>query len=132
MNSKYLLVLFVHLLSHSQDEHPLFVYCLQIEMNLLQRSYKSLAEQMNNILWKRLWYIQLEQFLMKYVWSASGLVMVAIPIITTTNALNSEGECLTYKKNIKKGSELLIINVFITCYINIRAIGMFSRVAGRG
>ncbi|GAB6020143.1 hypothetical protein CHUAL_002871 [Chamberlinius hualienensis] len=54
----------------------------QVELGYLRTAYRSLAKHMVVIYQKRLWYIMLEQFLMKYVWSATGMVMVATPLLT--------------------------------------------------
>lgn len=60
----------------------IFYIFLQIEMGILQKAYASLVKQMSIIFNQKLWYIMLEQFLMKYVWSGAGMVMVSVSLLT--------------------------------------------------
>uniref|UniRef100_A0AC35U787 ABC transporter domain-containing protein n=1 Tax=Rhabditophanes sp. KR3021 TaxID=114890 RepID=A0AC35U787_9BILA len=56
------------------------------EHKQLLNAYESLTSQMMMIYKKRIPYIMIEQFLMKYVWSGSGMTMIAIPILLSQNS----------------------------------------------
>jgi len=73
---------FVHARIISNAEEISFYKGEHIEHSIVQVAYNGLAQQMNIIYNQRLWYIMFEQFLMKYIWSATGMVMVAIPVMS--------------------------------------------------
>lgn len=58
-----------------------------MELQQLRQAYNRLVNQMNNIFTQKLWFVMLEQFFMKYVWSGTGMVMVSLPILTSGTAL---------------------------------------------
>jgi ATP-binding cassette subfamily D (ALD) protein 1 len=51
----------------------------KIEEGILQQSYQDLIKHINYIYRQKIWYTMLEQFLMRYVWGACGMTMIAIP-----------------------------------------------------
>src|SRR5699024_10114242 len=74
---------FVHSRVITNAEEIAFYRGGHIERSVLERAYRSLTRQMNVIFKQRLWYVMLEQLLMKYLWSATGMVVIATPIMLT-------------------------------------------------
>ena len=61
------------------------------ELNLIKHNYALLKFELEKVYFSKLWYIILEQFLTKYVWSAAGLCMISLPVILSDqkNKLNA-------------------------------------------
>lgn len=51
----------------------------RLEENILHKSYDDLIKHINVIYKAKIFYTMLEQFLMRYVWGACGMLMIAIP-----------------------------------------------------
>lgn len=60
----------------------------RVELLQLREAYRRLSNQMNIIYSQRLWFVMLEQFFMKYVWSGTGMVMISLPVLMGVNVEN--------------------------------------------
>jgi len=69
-----------------------------------------LARQMHVIFGKRLWYVMVEQFLMKYIWTVSGMTMVAMPLLLGGNSktMTPEESISERTKTFTTAKDLLI------------------------
>ncbi|GAB0098143.1 ATP-binding cassette sub-family D member [Sergentomyia squamirostris] len=79
----------------------------RVELQQLREAYERLTRHMNVIFEQRLWFVMLEQFFMKYVWSGTGMVMVSLPILTTSkksrenaNGISDRTQYLTTARNL--------------------------------
>nr|XP_026485656.1 ATP-binding cassette sub-family D member 2 [Vanessa tameamea]XP_026485657.1 ATP-binding cassette sub-family D member 2 [Vanessa tameamea] len=80
----------------------------KVELGQLQSAYKELVTQMTSVFNKKLWYVMLEQFCMKYVWSGTGMVMLALPILTGTRIDSSAGEGISARTEYMTTSRNLL------------------------
>lgn len=53
----------------------------EAEHRYLNQAYRSLVSHLKRIIRLKLWYVMLEQLLMKYLWSGTGLLVIAMPLL---------------------------------------------------
>lgn len=84
------------------------------EHRYLNSAYKSLVKHLHRILAVKLWYVMLEQFLMKYMWSGTGLLVIAMPLLYNTatssgrGMINSDGDGMYNDASAFKQIEYLV------------------------
>ncbi|KAK9876399.1 hypothetical protein WA026_012710 [Henosepilachna vigintioctopunctata] len=72
----------------SNAEEIAFYNGHQVEQSHLRSAYQILVQHMEYMFGVKLWFVMLEQFLMKYVWSGTGIFVVSLPILLSTGATN--------------------------------------------
>ncbi|CAF3025200.1 unnamed protein product [Rotaria sp. Silwood2] len=76
------LLRFAHTRIIANAEEIAFFDGHEVEKKWILKLYNQLQAQTNLIIKKRLWFIMLEQFLMKYFWHSCGMIFIAIPFLT--------------------------------------------------
>lgn len=79
--SRYAYLRHVHSRIITNAEEIAFYGGHRVEFLQLREAYRRLSQQMNIIYSQRLWFIMLEQFFMKYVWSGTGMIMISLPVL---------------------------------------------------
>ncbi|XP_050302373.1 ATP-binding cassette sub-family D member [Anthonomus grandis grandis] len=52
----------------------------KVEQSHLRSAYRILTQHLEHMFAVKLWFVMLEQFLMKYVWSGTGMIVVSLPV----------------------------------------------------
>lgn len=81
---------YVHSRLIANSEEIAFYGGHAVEQGVLERTYLSLVKHTNAIFKARIFYTMVEGFFMKYVWSATGLMMVALPTFMIPEKTESE------------------------------------------
>jgi len=79
---------FLYTRIQTNSEEIAFYSGEKTESTLIRKNYAFLKAQMEKIHLSKLWYVVIEQFLLKYVWSAAGLTMISLPIILSERNIN--------------------------------------------
>ncbi|UJR08556.1 hypothetical protein I4U23_012817 [Adineta vaga] len=91
------LLRFAHTRIITNAEEIAFFDGHEVEKSWILKLYNQLRQQTNVIIKKKLSFIMLEQFLMKYFWHSCGMVFIAIPMLSyheSSTADNPIGESL--------------------------------------
>lgn len=56
----------------------------KVEQSQLRKAFGILSQHLEHMFGVKLWFVMLEQFLMKYVWSGTGMIVVSLPILLAT------------------------------------------------
>lgn len=87
---------------HTNSEEIAFFCGEKNEYKLISSNYDRLKKGSEKIYLNKLWYIVLEQFMLKYVWSAAGLSMISLPIILAQNKILNETKDMEISERTEK------------------------------